>query len=132
LSVTNGNGSITLNIDTGYVGQASITTLGTIGTGVWQGTAVAVLYGGTGSTTAAGARTNLGATTKYSTTITGDGTTTAFVITHNLGTTDVIVQVKDSSGNVVQCEIQTTSTTTCTITYFTLANAATLRVNVIG
>lgn len=41
----------TVNIDTGYVGQSSITTLGTIGTGVWQGTAVAAGFGGTGQTT---------------------------------------------------------------------------------
>lgn len=31
-----------------YVGQTSITTLGTIGTGVWQGTVVGTTYGGTG------------------------------------------------------------------------------------
>jgi hypothetical protein len=43
-----------------YVGQASITTLGTINAGIWQGTAVAVAHGGTGATTAANARTNLG------------------------------------------------------------------------
>lgn len=34
----------------GYVGQASITTLGTIATGVWSGTAVAANKGGTGQT----------------------------------------------------------------------------------
>lgn len=39
---------------------SSLTSLGTIGTGVWQGTAVGLLYGGTGSTTAGGARTALG------------------------------------------------------------------------
>lgn len=39
---------------------SSLTSVGTIGTGVWQGTAVGVLYGGTGSTTASGARTALG------------------------------------------------------------------------
>ncbi|HLG97147.1 MAG TPA: hypothetical protein VKX49_12615 [Bryobacteraceae bacterium] len=38
-----------------------ITTLGTIGTGTWQGTAVGVLYGGTGASTAATARANLSA-----------------------------------------------------------------------
>lgn len=41
-------------------GATSITTLGTVTTGVWQGTAVAVAYGGTGATTQSGARTNLG------------------------------------------------------------------------
>ena len=40
--------------------NSSLTSLGTIATGVWQATAVGVLYGGTGATTAANARTNLG------------------------------------------------------------------------
>lgn len=43
-----------------YTGDDSITTLGTVGTGTWQGTAVAVAYGGTGATDAGTARTNLG------------------------------------------------------------------------
>lgn len=41
----------TIDIASTYVGQSSITTLGTIGTGEWQGTAVAVAYGGTGRST---------------------------------------------------------------------------------
>lgn len=52
LTVTNGDGvsgNPTFDISTSYVGQASITTLGTIGTGVWQGTIVGVTYGGTGA-----------------------------------------------------------------------------------
>ena len=44
---------ITVNADSvdiasTYVGQSSITTLGTIGTGIWQGTVVDPTYGGTG------------------------------------------------------------------------------------
>ena len=35
----------------GYVGQTSITTLGTITTGTWNGTAITVPYGGTGQST---------------------------------------------------------------------------------
>lgn len=42
-------------------GSTSITTLGTITTGTWNGSAVPVAYGGTGSTTASAARTSLGA-----------------------------------------------------------------------
>lgn len=38
----------TVDIASTYVGQTSITTLGTIGTGTWQGTVVAPTYGGTG------------------------------------------------------------------------------------
>lgn len=41
-----------IDIASTYVGQSSITTLGTISTGVWQGTAVAVQYGGLGLTSA--------------------------------------------------------------------------------
>jgi len=37
-----------VDIASSYVGQTSITTLGTIGTGVWQGTVVGPTYGGTG------------------------------------------------------------------------------------
>jgi hypothetical protein len=38
----------TIDISASYVGQSSITTLGTIGTGVWNGTLVSPIYGGTG------------------------------------------------------------------------------------
>lgn len=43
LSVSNGNGvaaNPVIDIDAAYVGQASITTLGTIGTGVWSATSI--------------------------------------------------------------------------------------------
>jgi len=43
-----------------WAGTANITTLGTITTGVWSGTEVAVAKGGTGATTAAAARLNIG------------------------------------------------------------------------
>ena len=55
-----GGATPVIDIDAAYVGQASITTLGTITTGVWNGTDIAVADGGTGSSTAGGARTNLG------------------------------------------------------------------------
>jgi hypothetical protein len=40
--------SDSVDIASTYIGQSSITTLGTIGTGVWQGTIVGPTYGGTG------------------------------------------------------------------------------------
>ena len=43
-----------VDISGSYVGQSSITTLGTIGTGVWNGTTIGVANGGTGATTLTG------------------------------------------------------------------------------
>ena len=43
-----------------YTGDDSIATVGTITTGTWSATDVAVTHGGTGASTAADARTNLG------------------------------------------------------------------------
>lgn len=42
----------TIDISGSYIGQSSITTLGTIGTGTWNGTTIAIANGGTGQTTA--------------------------------------------------------------------------------
>jgi hypothetical protein len=53
LDIVGTSNRITVNADSidiasTYVGQTSITTLGTIGTGTWQGTVVSPTYGGTG------------------------------------------------------------------------------------
>ena len=43
-------GTDAIDISANYVGQTSITTLGTVSTGVWNGTAITYAYGGTGQT----------------------------------------------------------------------------------
>jgi len=43
-----------------WSGTSSLTTVGTITSGTWSGTAISITNGGTGATTAAAARTNLG------------------------------------------------------------------------
>lgn len=73
---------------------------------------VPVGKGGTGATTAAGARTNLGAAGKFVGTITGDGTTTTFTLTHNLGTVAVSVECTDPvTGEQFEIDTNAISTT---------------------
>lgn len=52
--------SDTLQVHSSYSGQTSIDTLGTVTTGTWNATDIGVAHGGTGASTAADARTNLG------------------------------------------------------------------------
>jgi hypothetical protein len=58
ISVTPDN----VDIDSAYVGQTSITTLGTVTSGIWEAQKISIEKGGTGSTTAVDARSNLGIT----------------------------------------------------------------------
>jgi hypothetical protein len=53
VTVSNGDGTTgnpVIDISASYVGQTSITTLGTIGTGTWNATAISAVKGGTGQT----------------------------------------------------------------------------------
>lgn len=68
-----------IDIAATYVGQASITTLGTIGTGTWQGSVVAPTYGGTGVNNGSKTITlggNLTTSGAYNTTLTATADTT--------------------------------------------------------
>jgi hypothetical protein len=51
ITATTASPTTTLAIDPTYVGQTSITTLGTIATGTWNATAISAVKGGTGQTT---------------------------------------------------------------------------------
>lgn len=113
-----------------YTGDDSITTLGTITTGTWNGTTIAVANGGTGSTTASGARGSLAETSSSGLTtstptlariaaqncaasVTGVSTTT---VVHNLGTSDVIVQVYEvSTGMTVIADVDRDNTNQVTV-----------------
>lgn len=48
ITVVNGTTTPVVSIAATYAGQSSITTLGTIGTGTWQGSVISGAYGGTG------------------------------------------------------------------------------------
>lgn len=71
-----------VNIAATYVGQSSITTLGTITTGVWNGTVVTGQYGGTGV-----ANTGKTITVSGNTTIGSNTDTVAFVTAGNTSVT---------------------------------------------
>jgi len=114
-------------LGTGVTGS-SLTSVGTITSGTWNGTDIAVADGGTGASTAAGAKTNLGFMTRYSATITAVANT-PYTVTHSLGTKDVIVNVYDSTDAMVIADVVTATTNTITVTS---SVAADYRVVVIG
>ena len=107
-----------IDIASTYVGQATITTVGTIASGTWEATDVGVDHGGTGSSTESGARINLASAAAEATgrttstpalarvakqgcaaSVAGVSSTT---VIHNFNTTDVMIQVYEvSSGMTV-------------------------------
>lgn len=122
-----------IDIASTYVGQTSITTLGTVTTGTWNGTTIAVANGGTGATSAGNARTNLSSTAnplpqKYTASVGGATTAT---VTHNLGTTDVIVQCYQSNA-LVEADVTVTDANVVTIGFAVAPAAGSIRVVVVG
>ena len=183
-----------IDIASTYVGQNTITTLGTVTTGTWNGSTIGVGYGGTGvtsftsngivygnggsalqvtgagtqyqvlqagsggtptfgalnlaqsaavtgalpvanggtgSTTASAARSALAVPTKYKATV-PSGSTTA-VITHNLDTTDVIVQIYEvSSGDTVFCDVTRYDANTVNLVFSTAPTSGQYKVVIVG
>lgn len=129
-----------IDISANYVGQNTITTLGTITTGTWNGVDIAVADGGTGASTAADARTNLGikttegavttstsvlARTAHQACAASIGTTSVTTVTHNFNTKNVTVEVYQvSTGETVICDVVrgTVDSLTVTINGATIAS----------
>jgi AraC-like DNA-binding protein len=112
---------------------SSLTSVGTIATGTWNGTAIAIANGGTGQTTASAARDAL-AESGFTIARKKAGTATwtageAKAITHSLGSKDITVGVYDASDELVYAEVVATSTTVATIT---ISLAGTYRYAIIG
>jgi hypothetical protein len=95
-----------IDIDPNYAGQASITTVGNISSGVWEGTSVDLAHGGTGATNAVDARAALQVAGKYTASI-GDGTAKTFTINHGLNTKFVGVEISDqATGQTVFVDVR--------------------------
>jgi hypothetical protein len=112
---------------------SSLTSVGTITSGVWNGTTIAVANGGTGATTAAGAKTNLGFTTKFASDI-GDGSATSFTVSHGLASSDVQVYVYEKASPYGQVfpDVAHTSSSVVTLAFASAPTSAQYRVVVIG
>jgi hypothetical protein len=179
-----------VDISANYVGQSSITTVGTISSGAWEGSTIDVAYGGTGATslssgeylvgngtgavtttatipgsdvsgdisgnaanvtgtvainhggtgatTASAARANLGATAKYSgnnTLLNPSSGVVIWTVTHNLGTLDVLVQMRDlDTDALVEADVVIVDSTTVSISWnaSTTVSADSYRVVVVG
>lgn len=118
-----------IDIAATYVGQTSITTLGTISTGVWQGTAVALGYGGTGATSAAAARINLATASVYDAVLGAVTAGVALQITHNLNTQRLNVEfIRVSDGARILFEWRTTAVNTIEFTSAVTWSASALAV----
>ena len=122
----------TIDIDANYVGQTSITTLGTVATGTWEATDVGVAHGGTGASDAATARQNLGAPSTITATVTGASATQT--VTHNLNTRDIIVQVYETVSPYAQVfpDIELTSVNVADIVFSTAPGSTSYRVVIMG
>ena len=96
-SPCNFTGDVTVNGETlvGTTGSASIVTLGTVTTGTWGATTIAVNKGGTGATTAAGATTALSAASISS------GTLAAMPLTNTKKIGDIYIDT--GNANAYMC-----------------------------
>ena len=116
----------TANGATGWV----VTTQGTITPGTtaitWTQFIGAATYTGSTFISVTG---NVISLNRYAATF-GDGVSTSYVITHNLGTRDVIVTVYQTSGSYdeVLCEVQRTSTNSVTLLFGAAPASNSLRV----
>ena len=137
-----------IDIDSTYVGQSTITTLGTITTGVWNGTDVAVADGGTGASDAVNARLNLGIKTSAGAVTTNASTlarvasqscaasaggTSTTTVTHNFNTLDVAVQIVEvSTGATVYGDVIRSNADTISVTLLGTITAGDYRIVVTG
>ena len=135
-----------IDIASTYVGQSTITTLGTVTTGTWSASTIAIAKGGTNATTESGARTNLAVggtqgagvsapvlSRKVALTI-GDASAATFTVTHAFNTRDVQVEIYETASPYasVICDVERTTVDAVTISFATAPGSGAYRVVVTG
>lgn len=132
-----------IDIDSAYVGQASIRTLASdvtgVTTGAWRATKIEVAYGGTNGNTATTARFNLGVPTWYTTsTHTAGAVLTIPQGTHkiNVGGANgraMIMQASiEATGAIVLCDTSINSSGDAIFTFSVSQSANTIRMCLLG
>ena len=123
-----------IDIDADYVGQGTISTVGTLTQGaIGAGfTTVGVEFGGTGGTTPLQARQNIGAATKAAFTL--NTSSTSYNLVHGFGTRDVVVQVHENIAPfaVVDTDVEVTDLNAVTVRFGVAPDANAYRVVVVG
>lgn len=101
-----------IDIASSYVGQTSITTLGTINSGVWNGSTVSVSYGGTGASTPGAGANRLLAVSNITSSITANSNDGVLLVNANAGVRTItlpssatlakfVIKKTDASANTV-------------------------------
>jgi hypothetical protein len=133
----NNTGTITIGSTAITIVQFGAATMYTAGTGlqVNNSTEFAVKPVSSGGITVSASGVQVDTTIvarKYSTTI-GDGTTTSIAVTHNLGTKDIQVSIRETTTDTsVWTEWVATNTNTVTLNFTNAPAASGLRVSVVG
>lgn len=133
-----------IDIASTYVGQSTITTLGTIGTGTWQGTVISPTYGGTGVnngtktitlggnlTTSGAFATTLTVTGATNVTLPTTGTLATLAGTETL-TNKTIQGATITGGSINNTPIGATTASTGAFTTLSASNNVTLSANLTG
>lgn len=117
---------------TGYTAGTGLTLTGN----QFAVSTVPVANGGTGGTSAAQAKTNLGFTTKYPASGSQTGPSsggTSWTVTHNLGTTEVVYLLRDATTNAeVIADVVVTDANTLTINFGATVSSNAYKIVVIG
>ena len=118
----NGSAARTISYNTvgasPLAGSTSLTTLGTIATGVWNGTTIAIANGGTGTTTAQGAMNAFAGAVTSGSYLRGNGTN---VVMSTIQVADVPTLNQNTTGSSGSCTGNAATATTATTA--TTANA---------